>query len=540
MSAVRFSILGVPIEIRASFLLLAVVLGLARHVDPLMLVWIAIAIVAVFAHEAGHAVAFRAFGIAPRIILHGGGGMTIGADPGIHRRIILAGAGPLAGLLLGVVAVIGARALPAGPTTRVLIDDVLFATLGWSLVNLLPIGDLDGHTVLKDVVRLALGHPAPFEIRMVGVGTLLALTGGAIWVGQYEAAFTVGFIAVMSATPLDRHLSAVSGAGGGSQPLALMFQGRADEALETADRAVDRNPEDAEALFARASVLRLLTRYAEAETEYTRLIERQPDMVHALSGRSVVRSALGDASGARADLEALAAVPDPKPAMPYAIALYAAYRYEDASAEIGTALRRPDLGRAERTLLHGLSSVMNEALGHPDTALVIADTELADHPDDLVLHEARALALIGLGRQEEAIISARRALAGAPKNPELLETTGIAERLAGRASAALPRLLAAASARPESSRGRAELSACFTQLGRLDEARDALATVPEARRQDPHFKYAEACLLAATGDRDRAMATLADAVRIRPGLGRRAATDPLLGAISGTPGWVAA
>ena len=44
--------------------------------------------------------------------------MTIGADPGIHRRIILAGAGPLAGLLLGVVAVIAARALPAGPTTR--------------------------------------------------------------------------------------------------------------------------------------------------------------------------------------------------------------------------------------------------------------------------------------------------------------------------------------------------------------------------------------------------------------------------------------
>ena len=540
MSAVRFSVLGVPVEIRASFLLLAVVLGLPRHVGPLMLAWIAIALVAVLVHEAGHAIAFRSFGIAPRIIIHGGGGMTIGADPGIHRRIILAGAGPIAGLLLGVVAVIAARALPAGPTTWVLIDDVLFATLGWSLINLLPVGDLDGHTVLKDVVRVTLGHPAGAEIRFAGVCTLLALIAGAIWAGQYEAAFTVGFIAVMSATPLDRRLSGVSGAGGGSQPLTLAFQGRADEALEAADGALGRNPEDDEARFARASVLRVMTRYAEAEAEFTRLIDRQPDMVGALSGRSMVRSALGDAPGARADLEALAAAPDPKPAIQHAVALYAAYRYADAAAVIATALERPDLARAERTLLRGLGSVVDEALGRPDEALTVVDAELADHPDDLVLHEARALALIGLGRPDAAVISARRALAGAPRNPELLETTGIAERLAGRADVALPRLLAAAAARPDSSRGRAELSACFTQLGRLDEARDALATVPEARRRDPHFQYAEACLLAATGDRDRATATLADAVKTRPGLGRRAAADPLLSTLPGSPDWVAA
>ena len=230
-----------------------------------------------------------------------------------------------------------------------------------------------------------------------------------------------------------------------------MFQGRADEALEAADGALARNPEDDEARFARASVLRVMTRYAEAEAEFTRLIDRQPDMVGALSGRSMVRSALGDA-GARADLEALAAAPDPKPAIQEAVALYAAYRYADAAAVIATALERPDLARAERTLLRGLGSVVNEALGRPDEALTVVDAELADHPDDLVLHEARALALIGLGRPDAAVISARRALAGAPRNPELLETTGIAERLAGRADVALPRLLAAAAARPDSCR----------------------------------------------------------------------------------------
>ena len=114
------------------------------------------------------------------------------------------------------------------------------------------------------------------------------------------------------------------------------------------DGALGRNPEDDEARFARASVLRVMTRYAEAEAEFTRLIDRQPDMVGALSGRSMVRSALGDAPGARADLEALAAAPDPKPAIQHAVALYAAYRYADAAAVIATALERPDLARAER------------------------------------------------------------------------------------------------------------------------------------------------------------------------------------------------
>ena len=116
----------------------------------------------------------------------------------------MAAAGPLAGLLLGVAAVLVARALPPTPTTRAVLDDVLFATLGWSLINLLPVGGLDGHGVVKDVVRVALGHPAVAEIRVVGVVVVVVLVAGAIVAGQYDAAFFMGFIAIMSATPLDR------------------------------------------------------------------------------------------------------------------------------------------------------------------------------------------------------------------------------------------------------------------------------------------------------------------------------------------------
>lgn len=519
-----------PVEIRASFLLLAVVLGLQRHTDLLLLPWIVLATIAVLVHEAGHAVAFRAFGIAPAMILHGGGGVTFGGDPGVHRRILLYGAGPLAGLLLGVVAVLAARALPAGPTTHALIDDVLFATLGWSLINLLPIGDFDGHSVMKDAVRVALGHPAVFEVRVIGVCAIVALVGGAIWLGAYEAAFFIGVIAIMS-TPSLYRIPGLQSKPGQASAGALLINGRNEEALEAIDAALTRNPNDTDALFERATVLRLMTRYEAAEAAYTQLLEQKPEMVAALSGRAMVRSAVGKDAEAQADLEAMAVEPASGPSDDFGrvIALYVGFRYEEAAGVIETGLAGPGRDPAQRSQLRAMQSIISEALGHPDVALQQVDAALRDRPDDFMLHEIRALVLIGLGRPREATRSARRALDVAPRNPELLETMGVAERFDGRADAALPRLLAAAVARPELPRGRAELSACFTQLGRFDEARGALQTLPETARRDPFVRYAEACLLGATGDTIEAADRLADAVRVRPGLGRRAAVDPILG-----------
>jgi tetratricopeptide (TPR) repeat protein len=536
LPAARFRVLGVPVEIRTSFVLLALVLGLQRHTDLLLLPWIVLATIAVLVHEAGHAVAFRAFGIAPTVTLHGGGGATMGSDPGVHRRIILSSAGPLAGLLLGVVAVLAARALPPGPMTRTLLDDVLFTTLGWSLVNLLPVGELDGHGVLKDVVRIAFGHPAVVEIRVIGVCVMIALVAGAIRLGAYDAAFILGFIGIVSATPLDR-LAGLRSSGGATPAGALLMQGRSDEALAAADAALSRNPDDTDALLDRATTLRVMTRFDEAEAAFTQLLERRPDMAAARSGRAMVRSALGREAEARADLDALPLDPGSGPAgeISRVIALYVSHRYEEATTLIETRLARPDLDRAERGQMQGMQPLLNEACGRPDVALRQVDAALRDRPDDLVLHEVRALILIGSGRPRDATRSARRALGVAPRNPELLESTGIAERFAGLAGSALPRLLAAAAARPDLPRARAELSACFTQLGRLEEARGALATLPGAAGRDPFVKYAEACLLEATGDRVGAVDRLADAVRIRPGLAGRAAADPLLRRVTGDP-----
>lgn len=528
MSSLKFRVMGVPVEIRASFFLLALVLGLQRHLDALLAAWMVVATVAVLVHEAGHAVAFRSFGIVPRMILHGGGGVTIGANPGIHRRIVLTAAGPLAGLLLGVVAVLVARALPPTPTTRALLDDVLFATLGWSLINLLPVGGLDGHGVVKDVVRVALGHPAVAEIRVVGVVMVVVLVAGAIVAGQYDAAFFMGFIAIVSATPLDR----VPGLGTGSRgdPAHLLMQGRNEEALAAIEKTLARNPADPEALVLKATALRLMTRYDEAEATYTDLLDRDPTHADARCGRAMVRSLVGREAEAMADLDAILTEPDDdgSRALGRIAVLYVAQRYREGLAEADGLAARPGLDRGVAHRLHAIRAMHREALGDGEAALAYLDAALVDHPDDMVLHEARALTLIGLGRPDEAIRSARRAVDVAPRNPELLETLGIAERFAGRPEAALPRLMDAAAARPELARGRAELSACFVQLGRVDEARAALATLPDRVRDNASVFYAEACLLGATGERTEASVRLARMAGIRPGLGRRAAADPVL------------
>ena len=171
-----------------------------------------------------------------------------------------------------------------------------------------------------------------------------------------------------------------------------------------------------------------------------------------------------------------------------------------------------------------LRSAVHSALGEPEPALAMSDERLVDAPDDLGAHEVRAHALLQLGRIREAGLSARRALAGAPTHPELLETMAIIERFSGEPEVALPFLIDAGTARPNLPRARAELAACFVQLGRIDEATSALDGLDAVAAADPHVMYARACLLARDG---------ASRTPHRPWIGPRASCRPS----AASPGW---
>jgi Flp pilus assembly protein TadD len=108
-------------------------------------------------------------------------------------------------------------------------------------------------------------------------------------------------------------------------------------------------------------------------------------------------------------------------------------------------------------------------------------------------------------------------------------------RVSGDPEAALPLLIDAGAARPHLPRARAELAACFVQLGRVEEASAALKALDVVGEADPCVLYARGCLLAHTGDLAEAASTIERAAVVRPALRRIARWDPALRDLVGSP-----
>ncbi len=71
-----FPILRIPVTIRPSFLLIAVLIGLGVG-DPVFVVaWALVVFVSIVIHELGHALTARGFGAEVTIELNGVGGLT--------------------------------------------------------------------------------------------------------------------------------------------------------------------------------------------------------------------------------------------------------------------------------------------------------------------------------------------------------------------------------------------------------------------------------------------------------------------------------
>jgi Zn-dependent protease len=160
MGALRFRLFRFPVEIQPGFWLLALIVGFdSRRPASGLLVWVAVILVSILAHELGHAFAARAYGQEPSIVLHMLGGVTswrVNRELGRVRKILVTLAGPTAGLVLGLGALLalfaatGAKSgaeLPETPLARTL-TLLAMVNVFWSLVNLLPVLPFDGGQVL--------------------------------------------------------------------------------------------------------------------------------------------------------------------------------------------------------------------------------------------------------------------------------------------------------------------------------------------------------------------------------------------------------
>jgi Zn-dependent protease len=203
--APEFRIAGIPVRVEPVFLVIILVLGLPPESPLLLATWVVIAAASVLLHELGHAVAFRAYGLTPRIVLHGLGGITSAEGAlGVPARIVTTLAGPLSALVLfGLPALYLDRSgAITGHDASAIVAQVVWINIGWSLLNLVPVLPLDGGQVMLAVLDGASrdrGRRAA-EVVSIGVAGILALV--AVRSGLLFAGMLAGFLAMLNVRSL--------------------------------------------------------------------------------------------------------------------------------------------------------------------------------------------------------------------------------------------------------------------------------------------------------------------------------------------------
>lgn len=210
----NFRLLGHNVRVHPFFWLTTLLLGLRD--DPFsMLVWVAAVFVSVLIHEMGHIWAMRRYGENGDILLYSFGGLAIsrgGSWRTPNQQIVISAMGPIAGFVLAagvglLVSLAGGHVLytpvwrfvPSWtalilPSNRLdlsglqragfiysneFINDVLWCSVFWGLMNLLPIIPLDGGRISESWLQSrwgAAGRQRAFQISMVLAG-IMALVG---------------------------------------------------------------------------------------------------------------------------------------------------------------------------------------------------------------------------------------------------------------------------------------------------------------------------------------------------------------------------
>ena len=116
-------------------------------------IWILAVTVAVLVHEFGHAVAAVLQGGNAKIVLGAMGGLTFPlarVRTSWQREIWLSAAGPIVGMIFGGLiwsAFLRGNLLSLSPPLLGFFADLVWALVGWNLVNLLPVLPMDGGAI---------------------------------------------------------------------------------------------------------------------------------------------------------------------------------------------------------------------------------------------------------------------------------------------------------------------------------------------------------------------------------------------------------
>lgn len=186
----QFRLFGIQVNVDLFFLVLAVVIGGRGIRGSLVLLvsWVAIVFASVLLHEMGHALFARLFGQQPYISLYGLGGVTVWRHTGemsAGRRFVIGLAGPSVGIVIGSMAAILKALLPNDTVADTVAGFVVFANLGWGILNLVPMLPLDGGKIMEALFDLVAPGRGARGARYVSIVTALVIAPLSLAVGLY-------------------------------------------------------------------------------------------------------------------------------------------------------------------------------------------------------------------------------------------------------------------------------------------------------------------------------------------------------------------
>ncbi len=147
------------------------------------LLWAPVLLISILIHELAHAGMIGALGFGPsEVVLGGIGGATYNqrqARP--WQDLLISAAGPASSFALAWLIGLAASTIPFAsrdPFFRALLPLLIRANLWWGVFNLIPVGPLDGFSVILNFLRLFLRERLAFPIAIwtsMIVGVVLAV-----------------------------------------------------------------------------------------------------------------------------------------------------------------------------------------------------------------------------------------------------------------------------------------------------------------------------------------------------------------------------
>jgi Zn-dependent protease len=196
---ISFRLLGIPVTVRPSFLLIAALLGLSAARVSLVFAWIAVVFVSILLHEMGHALTARAFGSEVEIELNAIGGLTSWTVPeeefGPGRRAVVAAAGSGVGVVFGgLVWLFASLTGPYFGLAGFVVTNLIYVNLFWGLLNWLPIRPLDGGHLFSSLLEKIAPRRGETIANIVFMVTAAAGLTAALYFGLTFVALLAGWL----------------------------------------------------------------------------------------------------------------------------------------------------------------------------------------------------------------------------------------------------------------------------------------------------------------------------------------------------------